>query len=119
MGNLLHHSDTPDLQITSVHGRKNSAKKIKITMKELYTEIKSSKVSKIQVQKKEQNSTENSELQMDKSKIIESSNITESSNSTIQIIDVRTMDYQCKICSNNFLNFEELAEHVEEKHYNL
>ena len=81
-------------------------------MKEKYTEIKSPKVCKIQVQKKEQNSTENSELQTEISKIIESSD------STIQIIDIRTMDYQCKICSNNFSNFEELAEHVEEKHYN-
>ena len=94
------------------------SKSLKITMKKLYTEIKSPKVSKVQVQKKQLNSTENSELQMEKSKITESSNITESLNSPIQIIDVRTVDYQCKICSNNFLNFEDLAEHVEEKHYN-
>ena len=32
--------------------------------------------------------------------------------------DVPNTDLQCMICSSNFSDFEELAEHVEEKHYN-
>ena len=32
--------------------------------------------------------------------------------------NVPNTDLQCMICSSNFSDFEELAEHVEEKHYN-
>ena len=32
--------------------------------------------------------------------------------------EIIKQDFQCKICMTDFPNFEELAEHVEEKHIN-
>ena len=91
-------------------------------MKEVKTDVKSAKVSitnekSIQIPEKKMITTEGvkrkSGLQSETSP-----NIDECSDSGIQIVNICTSDFQCKICLSNFQDFEELAEHVEKKHYN-
>ena len=91
--------DYQDFSRENTSDEKKSPKKIKITLKE-YPKNTKTNHNITHIPKKKLNSTEkdeqNSELPSEISK----------------------QDFQCKICLSDFQNFEELAEHVEEKHIN-
>merc|ERR1711874_864938 len=108
--------DTPN---TSVLEGKKSSKKVKITMLGLHTETDFTKVSKTNAKMKQTSKKKLSSTMKEVEKNSESQNEkTDSdqfSKSIIHEVNIFTADFQCKICSSNFPNFEELAEHVEEK----
>ena len=91
--------DYLDFSCENISYDEKSPKKVKVTMKE-YPKKTTTNQNIPQTPKTKLNSTEkdeqNSELPSEISK----------------------QDFQCKICMTDFPNFEELAEHVEEKHIN-